>query len=71
MMAITGSGTSTNTSQDDNTTSINNTALGAVIGVLVALVAVVLITVVCIVVVYMCKKRSAIYQQRYILLVKK
>ena len=59
MMAITGNGTSTNTSQDDNTTSINNTALGAVIGVLVALVAVVLITAVCIVVVYMCKKRSA------------
>ena len=55
----------TTTSQDDNTTSINNTVLGAVIGVLAALVAVVLITIVCIVVVYMCKKRSAVHQQRY------
>ena len=56
----------TTTPQDDNTTSINNTVLGAVIGVLVALVAIVLITVVCIVVGYMRKKKSAKHQQRYI-----
>ena len=53
------------TSQEDNTTSINNTALGAVIGVLVALVAVVLITHVCIALLYMYKKKSAVHQERY------
>ena len=53
------------TSQDGNIISINNTTLGAAIGVVVTLVAVVLITVVCTVAVYMYKKMSAVHQQRY------
>ena len=49
---------------NDNTTSVNNTVMGAVIGVPVSLVAAVLITIVCIALLYLYKRRSAVNQQK-------